>query len=384
MPMSDADEKNPAGEKRMEKNEKEAAEKKAAEKTVTGKRTAAKADAVKKTTEKADAVKKAAEKTNVAKKTAAKADAAKKTAAKADAAKKTAANANAAKKTAANANAAKKTTAKTDAGAGSEEKTGVRVPDSGDGISGGLIPGKLSAEYDFGSFSSQDTVTQEAGSGGKDGAVRNQENDREQSGEDPAESREDEKNDPAGSRPEEDPGLGQSGDRTQIPMEVHVSVAPEQGNPALPSNAPEQIQEPVKKAQEIRIRISKADDFRQFYAIGALGVHNIYDFRISFYNDQPDLPTDPVVRNIQRTIGSEVILSPVAAMELYRWLGQSLAEYEARFGRIRRLQDISGKPAGVPGIMPGVPADSGNGGKNAEKDGDSKNDRKDDFMKGYA
>ena len=227
---------------------------------------------------------------------------------------------------------------------------------------------------------------QGSGSDGKDEAVRDQENDPEQAGEKPAESREDEKNDPAGSRPEDDPGLGQSGDRTQIPMEVHVSVAPEQGSPSLMSqNAPDRIREPMKKAQEIRIRISKADDFRQFYAIGALGVHNIYDFRISFYNDQPDLPTDPVVRNIQRTIGSEVILSPVAAMELYRWLGQSLAEYEARFGRIRRLQDISGKPAGVPGIMPGVPADSGNDDvKNAEKNEDSKNDRKDDFMKGYA
>lgn len=105
---------------------------------------------------------------------------------------------------------------------------------------------------------------------------------------------------------------------------------------------PEQVQEALKKMkmpQEIRIDISRAPDFRQFYSIGALGVHNIYDFRISFYNDQPDITADPTVRRIRRMIGSEIILSPVAAAELHRWLGQNLAEYEERFGPIRRIGD---------------------------------------------
>lgn len=104
----------------------------------------------------------------------------------------------------------------------------------------------------------------------------------------------------------------------------------------------EKVQEALKKMkmpQEIRIDISRAPDFKQFYSIGALGVHNVYDFRISFYNDQPDISPDPSVRHIRRQIGSEIILTPIAAAELHRWLGQNLAEYEERFGPIRRLAE---------------------------------------------
>lgn len=93
---------------------------------------------------------------------------------------------------------------------------------------------------------------------------------------------------------------------------------------------------------EIVIEVSKEEDFKRFYAIGAIGVNNIYDFRISFYNDDPDLGRTNGVRKIQRKIGSEIILSPVAALELSRWLDQNVKDYEKKFGPIK----TQGQPAG--------------------------------------
>jgi len=86
---------------------------------------------------------------------------------------------------------------------------------------------------------------------------------------------------------------------------------------------------------EIVVEISKEDDFKRFYAIGAIGVNNIYDFRISFYNDNPELSRTENVRKVQRKIGTEVILSPVAAAELSRWLDQNVKDYERKFGPIK-------------------------------------------------
>jgi len=86
---------------------------------------------------------------------------------------------------------------------------------------------------------------------------------------------------------------------------------------------------------EIVIEVSKEENFKKFYAIGAIGVNNIYDFRISFYNDEPELGRSNGIRKIQRKIGTEVILSPVAALELSRWLDQNVKDYERKFGPIK-------------------------------------------------
>ncbi|MCL2863118.1 MAG: DUF3467 domain-containing protein [Methanimicrococcus sp.] len=89
------------------------------------------------------------------------------------------------------------------------------------------------------------------------------------------------------------------------------------------------------KRIEITVEIVKEEDFKRFYAIGAIGVNNIYDFRISFYNDDPELGRSDGVRKVHRKIGTEVILSPVAAMELARWLDQNVKDYESKFGPIK-------------------------------------------------
>lgn len=110
-------------------------------------------------------------------------------------------------------------------------------------------------------------------------------------------------------------------------------------------NSPAQPGQPI----EIVIEVSKEDDFKRFYAIGAIGVNNIYDFRVSFYNDDPELGQRNGVKKIQRKIGTEVILSPVAAKELARWLSQNVQDYENKFGEIKSQSAPRGNSKGTPG-----------------------------------
>lgn len=87
----------------------------------------------------------------------------------------------------------------------------------------------------------------------------------------------------------------------------------------------------------IIVEFIKPESFRQIYAIGAAGGHSPYDFRIGFYNDTPKMFGDASEsRVIERRVEAEIILSPVAALELNRWLSQHINEYESVFGPIAR------------------------------------------------
>lgn len=93
--------------------------------------------------------------------------------------------------------------------------------------------------------------------------------------------------------------------------------------------------------KKLRIEFFKPDDCKQIYSIGAVGGHSPYDFRIGFYNDNP-LPAldEEGVQVIQRKLETEVILSPLAALELSRWLNQHIKEYESVFGTIPQPQRV--------------------------------------------
>ena len=93
------------------------------------------------------------------------------------------------------------------------------------------------------------------------------------------------------------------------------------------------------KKKKVTVEFKKAEDFKQAYAIGAVGGHSPYDFRIGFYNDsQKGVGQQSDARVIERTLETEVILSPMAAYELSRWLNQHIQEYENLFGPISRQQ----------------------------------------------
>ncbi len=92
-----------------------------------------------------------------------------------------------------------------------------------------------------------------------------------------------------------------------------------------------------KNKTGIIVEFVKPESFRQIYAIGAAGGHSPYDFRIGFYNDTPKMFGDASEsRIIERCVETEIILSPVAALELNRWLSQHINEYESVFGPIAR------------------------------------------------
>jgi hypothetical protein len=89
----------------------------------------------------------------------------------------------------------------------------------------------------------------------------------------------------------------------------------------------------------IIIEFVKAECFKQIYAIGAAGGHSPYDFRIGFYNDTPKMFGDvPDSRIVERRVET-----PVAALELNRWLTQHINEYESVFGPIARAIPRSNK-----------------------------------------
>lgn len=93
---------------------------------------------------------------------------------------------------------------------------------------------------------------------------------------------------------------------------------------------------------EISVEITRSSEYRQIYAIGAIGGHSPYDFRISFYNDSPKsfIEGGKQLSMVERKIESEVIMSPLAAKELAEWLNNHIKDYERLFGEIKR----PGKP----------------------------------------
>jgi outer membrane lipoprotein-sorting protein len=107
---------------------------------------------------------------------------------------------------------------------------------------------------------------------------------------------------------------------------------------------------------EVKVEILKSTDFKQVYAIGAIGGHSPYDFRIAFYNDSPRtlIEDGKSMTIMERKIDTEIILSPLAAKELANWLAEHIKDYEKVFGEIKR-----------PGSGPQGPVVAGKGSESA-------------------
>jgi hypothetical protein len=103
---------------------------------------------------------------------------------------------------------------------------------------------------------------------------------------------------------------------------------------------------PFPKAMDVSVEIIRSSDFKQVYAIGAIGGHSPYDFRIAFYNDSPKVIVEggKSVTVMERKIETEMILSPLAAKELASWLGEHIKDYEKLFGEIKRPGAGATKP----------------------------------------
>jgi hypothetical protein len=98
---------------------------------------------------------------------------------------------------------------------------------------------------------------------------------------------------------------------------------------------------------EVSIEIIRSPEFKQVYAIGAIGGHSPYDFRIAFYNDSPKAlrEGDKSLTVMERKIETEIILSPLAAKELATWLSGHLQDYEKIFGEIKKPGGATKSPS---------------------------------------
>ena len=110
---------------------------------------------------------------------------------------------------------------------------------------------------------------------------------------------------------------------------------------------------------EVSMEIIRSPEFKQVYAIGAIGGHSPYDFRIAFYNDSPKALMDSgkQITVMEREIKSEIILSPLAAKELATWLDSHIKDYEKLFGEIKKpgmpdsIRPESSKTTQIQGYM---------------------------------
>lgn len=95
----------------------------------------------------------------------------------------------------------------------------------------------------------------------------------------------------------------------------------------------------------VRVEFNKSKDFRQVYALGATGGHTPYDFRIAFYNDSPkSFGEGHELKVIERSVETEIILSPSAAKELANWLLSHVSDYEKMFGQITQPKEVRKQP----------------------------------------
>lgn len=100
----------------------------------------------------------------------------------------------------------------------------------------------------------------------------------------------------------------------------------------------------LRKNRNVKIEFYRPDDFKQVYSIGAIGGHSPYDFRIGFYNDSPRAFGEQLNSHvIERRVETEVILTPLAALELSHWLNQHIQDYENMFGPITKMQPAAEK-----------------------------------------
>lgn len=89
-------------------------------------------------------------------------------------------------------------------------------------------------------------------------------------------------------------------------------------------------------SRQVPVKNKYAPDFKRFYATGAIGGFNRYDFRIAFYNVSVVQPEDSSIPpSGTREILAEVILSPLAAKQLRDLLDKNVKQAEKLVGEIK-------------------------------------------------
>ncbi len=90
-----------------------------------------------------------------------------------------------------------------------------------------------------------------------------------------------------------------------------------------------------------KIIVEKHKDYRTIVVDGVFGGHKPGAFEIIVYTDElePDealaaVPTAKEKVKVKRTVQCRLVLSPVQAKSLEKWLSTQLQAYEKKFGKI--------------------------------------------------
>ena len=98
--------------------------------------------------------------------------------------------------------------------------------------------------------------------------------------------------------------------------------------------------EMVMQGTSPRVRVTKSTDFKQIYSIGANGGFTPFDFRLGFYNDMAAIDDSTGKMTINRITSVEIIMSPVAAKALVKWLNGHITAFEKQFGKISDVNQL--------------------------------------------
>lgn len=80
------------------------------------------------------------------------------------------------------------------------------------------------------------------------------------------------------------------------------------------------------------VRTVQSPDYREYYAIGALGRITEHDFRIGFYNKSVEVETEKDEYSSFREINTSIILPHQPMKELAIWMMKHYLGYEEKHG----------------------------------------------------
>jgi hypothetical protein len=91
------------------------------------------------------------------------------------------------------------------------------------------------------------------------------------------------------------------------------------------------------KNKEKKMPMIIPSDSPRIYANGAFGGYTPQDFRLMFFSEEP-LQQDAILTeeniSLKREVQAEIILAPLAAKQLLKWLSQKVEGFEKQFGKI--------------------------------------------------
>ena len=99
-----------------------------------------------------------------------------------------------------------------------------------------------------------------------------------------------------------------------------------------------------------KVEISKHENYRTIIVNGVFGGHRAGYFEAVIYTDEmvadeslSTIPPDPTKVRVKRELQCRLVMDPVQAKMLMKWLAQHIEQYEKAFGKIVLPGEEKGK-----------------------------------------